>query len=324
MAVLVAVVVVGTVGYMAFGFGLLDAVYQTVTTVTTVGFREVEPFGRAEKIFTVVLIVAGVGTALYTFTSFVEIGIEGHFGALVGRRRMDRKIAAMRDHVIVCGIGRVGRAIARELFEAGRHVVVVDQDEIRLQDFARECPHDIPVVVGDATSDAVLRTAGIERAHSLVAALAADADNLFITLSGRDLRPDLFIVARAREEGSVGKLERAGANRVVNPQELGAQRMAAFIVRPYVAEFVDVVMHERDREFRLQELSVGASSPIAGSTLRGLDVRETTGAMVFAVRGVNGSYITNPGPETCIEAGSVLIAIGTEASLEHLATLVGP
>ncbi len=320
--VLVTVVVAGTIGYIAFGFTVLDAIYQTVTTITTVGFREVRPFGEAEKVFTVALIVIGVGTALYTFTSIVEVGIEGHFGALVGRRRMDRKIAAMRGHVIVCGVGRVGRAIARQIAESGTSVVVVDQDEARLQEFVRECLFEIPVVVGDATLDAVLRQAGIEHAGSIVAALAADADNLFITLSARDLRPDLFIVARAREEGSVGKLERAGANRVVNPQELGAQRMAAFIVRPHVAEFVDVVMHDREHEFRLHEIAVGERSPVVGATLQALNLREITGAMIFAIREADGTFVTNPGPDSAIGAGAVLIAIGTDDSFEQLDRLV--
>lgn len=231
---------------------------------------------------------------------------------------MDRKIAAMRGHVIVCGVGRVGRAIARQLAEAGQAVVVVDQDEARLGDFVRECPFDIPVVLGDATLDAVLRQAGIERSGSIVAALAADADNLFITLSARDLRPDLFIVARAREEGSVGKLERAGADRVVNPQELGAQRMAAFIVRPHVAEFVDVVMHDREHEFRLHEIAVKPDSPVVGGTLQTLNLREKTGAMIFAIREADGTFVTNPGPDSAVGPGAVLIAIGTEESLDRL------
>jgi voltage-gated potassium channel len=226
---LLLVLVVGTLGYVLLGFTVLDAVYQTVTTVATVGFREVEEFGNAEKIFTVALIGVGVGTVIYTFTMVVEMAVEGHLGALLGRRRMDRRIASLHDHVVVCGLGRVGRAIARDMIDAGRTVVVVDQDEARIA-WIVDAEPEVIHVLGDATHDATLRSAGIERASALVAALADDAENLFVTLSGRALRPELFIVTRAREEESVAKLQRAGANQVVNPQELGARQMASFIL----------------------------------------------------------------------------------------------
>jgi voltage-gated potassium channel len=226
---LVAVVVAGTVGYVLLGFSVLDALYQTVTTVATVGFREVEEFGNAEKVFTLVLITVGVGTVIYTFTMVVEMAVEGHLGALLGRTRMDRRIASLHDHVVVCGLGRVGRAIARDMLDAGRTVVVVDHDEARIAATVEVAP-EVLHVLGDATHDATLHAAGIERAGALVAALADDAENLFVTLSGRALRPELFIVTRAREEESVAKLQRAGADQVVNPQELGARQMATSIL----------------------------------------------------------------------------------------------
>jgi voltage-gated potassium channel len=226
---LLVVVIAGTVGYTLLGFTVLDALYQTVTTVATVGFREVQEFGPGEKVFTIVLITVGVGTVIYTFTMVVEMAVEGHLGALVGRTRMDRRIASLQDHVVVCGLGRVGRAITRDMLEVGRTVVVVDHDEGRIAAMAESAP-EVLYVVGDATHDATLRAAGIERAGALVAALADDAENLFVTLSGRALRPQLFIVTRAREEESVAKLQRAGADQVVNPQELGARQMAALIL----------------------------------------------------------------------------------------------
>jgi len=316
------VLIVGTAGYTVMGMSVVDAVYQTVTTVTTVGFRELRPFGTAEQVFTIAVIVVGVGTALYTFTLVVEMIVEGHVGALVWSRRMERNINALHGHVIVCGLGRVGRAIARELVESGRDVVVIDHDDVRLDEFVAASVPDVPIVHGDATLDVVLRAAGIERASSLVAALAADADNLFVTLSGRALCPGLFIVARARQEESVSKLERAGADRVVNPQELGAQRMASFIVRPNVAEFVDVVMHDQARQLRLQEVLVPAESPIAGSTIADLAAQERTGAMVFATRAADGAFVTNPPADAVIVPGVVLIAIGTADNLAGLAALV--
>lgn len=310
------VLVIGTLGYMGFGLGFVDALYQTVTTVTTVGFRELKEFDTGEQLFTIALLVLGVGAALYTITLLVETLVAGPAAELLARRRRDRRIGAMNDHTIVCGIGRVGRAIARELTEAGHEVVVVDSRSERLDDL----PYT--AVLGDATLDTTLHAAGISRARALVAALATDADNLFVTLSGRSLRPDLFIVARAREEESVSKLERAGADRVVNPQELGAQRMASFVAQPNVADYVDIVMHEHDRTFRLQELEVPTGSPVEGLSLGAVDVRSSTGAMVFAIRSPEGSFVTNPDPALLLAAGQVLIAIGNDSHLEALATMI--
>lgn len=315
-AAFVLVLVVGTAGYMGFGLGFVDALYQTVTTVTTVGFRELKDFGAGEQLFTIALIVLGVGAALYTITLLVETMVDGPAAELLARRRRDRRIASMKGHTIVCGIGRVGRAIARELSEAGHEVVIVDALAERLADLPYTAVH------GDATLDSTLRTAGIMQARALVAALETDADNLFVTLSGRSLRNDLFIVARAREEESVNKLERAGADRVVNPQELGAQRMASFVAQPNVADYVDIVMHERERTFRLQEVEVPPTSPTKGRSLGDLDLRANTGAMVFAVRSPDGSFVTNPDPSLRLSAGQVLIAIGNDANLDALAALV--
>jgi voltage-gated potassium channel len=312
VAMLAGVFVVGTVGYVILGFSLLDAAYQTVTTVATVGFREVRPLDDAGKVFTIVLILVGVGTALYTFSVVLETLFEGHLRELFGRRRMERQIDAMHAHVIVCGWGRVGRAIGEELQAANADLVIVDRDPTRVAETVS------PAVVGDATEDRVLERAGLERARALIAALDSDAGNLFVTLSARSLRPDLFIVARARVEETEEKLRRAGADRVVNPQSIGGARIAAFILQPHVTEFLDVVMHDRGLEFRLEEMLVPQGSPIAGISIRDAHLRDRTGALVLALRDEDGRFNTNPSPDTCIQAGQVLIAIGTPAELEAL------
>ena len=310
---LVAVVVgVGTAGYALLGMAPLDALYQTVTTITTVGFREVEPFGAAEQWFTIAVIIGGVGTVLYTFTLAVQMVVEGQLGEYVGRRRMDRRIASMDGHVIVCGWGRVGRAVAHDVHASGRDVVVVDVDPGRVVDIP------FPTVVADATLDDTLRAAGITRAGTLVAALSGDAENLFVTLSGRALNPALFIVARARQDDSLAKLAQAGADRVVNPQELGAARMASFIVRPHVAEYVDVVMHERSLEFQMQELVVAPGSPLAGQTLRSAQLRERANVLVLALRRADGTFVNNPDPDLVLEPGHVLIAVGAADDLRRI------
>jgi voltage-gated potassium channel len=312
LVMLAAVFVIGILGYVLLGFSLLDAAYQTVTTVATVGFREVQPLDDAGKVFTIVLILVGVGTALYTFSVVLETLFEGHLRELFGRRRMEREIDAMDGHVIVCGWGRVGRAIGEELMAARADLVIVDLDSTRVSET------QLPAVVGDATEDRVLERAGLARARALVAALDGDAANLFVTLSARSLRPDLFIVARARVEETEEKLRRAGADRVVNPQSIGGARIAAFILQPHVTEFLDVVMHDRGLEFRLEEMLVPAGSSIAGSSIRDAHLRDRTGALVLALRDEDGSFNTNPSPDTRILAGQVLIAIGTPTELEAL------
>lgn len=318
LAALAGIVVAGTVGYVILGFSLLDALYQTVTTVTTVGFREVEPLTATGQVFTIVVILVGVGTALYTFTLLIEAVIEGQLQDLLGRRRMERQITRMSGHVIVCGWGRVGRSIAEYVSGAGQGVVVVDKDPDRIA----TVPH--PAVLGDATDDKVLRDAGIERARVLVTALTTDADNLFVTLSGRSMRRDLFIVARARVETSEDKLAQAGADRVVNPQSIGGKRMAAFVLQPHVAEFLDVVMHDGTLEFRLEEVAVPDGSPLAGASLRDAHIRDHTGALILAMRDEAGRFTTNPVPETVLRAGQILIAIGTETQLAALAAAARP
>jgi voltage-gated potassium channel len=267
-------------------------------------------------VLTIVLIVLGVGTALYAFGALIEALVEGRLSQAVRRRRMERDIAAMRGHVIVCGWGRVGRTVADYVAGYGSDVVVVERDEERLAGVG------IPCILGDATADAILRDAGIERAHALVAALADDADNLFVTLTARGLNPDLFIVSRARVASTEKKLLQAGANRVVNPQQIGGARMAAFTNQPHVAEFLDVVMHDGSLEFRLEELRVPSGSPVAGETLRGAQLRDRTGALVLALRDQHGSFRTNPEPDVVIDPETVLIAIGTEPQLDALGRLV--
>ena len=305
---------------MAFGFPFLDALYQTVTTVTTVGFREVQPLSTGARVFTMALILGGVGTALYSFTLVLEAVVEGQLQEVLGRRRMDRQIARMDGHVIVCGFGRVGRNLARYVTGAGQDIVVIEQDPVR----AAAAEGSVHVVRGDATSDEVLKEAGIERAGVFVTALNTDADNLFVTLTARSLRKDLFIVARARAETSEAKLTQAGADRVVNPQGIGGARMAAFVLQPHVAEFLDVVMHDGSLEFRLEEVALPEGSPLAGKSLREAHIRDLTGALILALRETGGEFTMNPPPETVLCAGQILISIGTEAQLKALAAATKP
>lgn len=311
------VLLAGTVGYRLFGFGVLDALYQTVTTVTTVGFREVEPLSAGGKVFTIVLILLGVGTALYAFGVVLESLASGDLRALRKRKVMDRKIAALHDHIVVCGWGRVGKAIVRNVVADGQVVVVIDQDADRLTDI----PH--MHVIGDATDDSVLREAGVDRAAALIAAIDTDAENLYVTLSGRALRAELFIIARARDEASESKLRRAGADRVVNPQAIGGARMAAFVSQPHVSEFLDVIVHDGNIEFRMEEFEIHRGSTLVGRSLQDAAIQERTGALLLALREGDGTFVTKPAPTTTLAAGQVLIVIGTAAELADLSALLG-
>ena len=313
LAALAMVLVVGTVGYLMLGFHVLDALFQTISTVTTLGFNPPHQLSTSGKAFTIFLILVGVGTALYTFSAAFELLVEGHMRSLIRRHKMDRQIARMQHHVIVCGWGRVGSEVARFLTNAGKEVVVVDRDLERLN----QVP--FPTVHGDVADDDVLLLAGIERADTLVAALDTDADNLYLTVAGKSMRSDLQIIARARSESSERKLTRAGADRVVNPQQLGGDRMASFVTQPHVVDFVDVVMHDGSLRFRLGELLISPESSLAGKTLRSAHLRDQTGAMVLAIRRPDGSFITNPTPEDSLDAGDVLISVGTEEQLRALA-----
>lgn len=308
---LLGVIAAGTAGYLALGLGFEDALYQTVITVTTVGFREVRDFDSADRAFTMVLIVVGVGTVLYTFSLLLETLVEGHLRDLVGRRRVEKDLARSSGHTIVCGWGRVGRSVAAALQRSGQQLVVLDLDSARLAD----CPH--PYLVGDVTDDRVLERAGVRRARVLVASLSSDADSLYTVLSARALAPDLVIIARARTEAAEAKFVRAGATRVVNPQRIGGDRIAAAALQPHVVDFLDVVMHDRGLEFRLEEVLVEDGSPLAGTTFEASRAM-VGGAIVLALRSPGGGFLTNPPAHTYVRPGDVAIVVGTPDQIDGL------
>jgi len=311
------ILVFGTIGYAAFGYGLLDALFQTVDTVTTVGFGEIHPFTQGEKVFTIFLILLGAGMVAYALSVLIEFFVEGYLGGAFRRRRMEQNIRSMQGHVIICGWGRVGAAIARFLRANSADLVVADSSAERLATVTG------PYVVGDATDEDVLRAAGIDRAGTLITALNADADNLYVTLTGRSMRPDLFIVSRAATRSAVAKLRQAGADRVVNPQDLGGARMAAMATQPHVADFLELAMHDGSLEFRLEEVEVPEGSPLAGQTLSSARIHDLTGTLVLAMREPGSAFRTNPSPTAEIIPGEVMIVIGDAEQVAKLRDLVG-
>lgn len=309
---MLVVVAASTVGYELLGLSLLDALYQTVITVFAVGFGEVGDVDVPFKIFTIGVVLVGTGTVFFTLTMALDSIVEGRLSDEMRRRRMQQRVDRLQGHVIVCGLGQVGAALVQELRRGGQTVVAVDLSVEPLQMVG------LQTVRGDATHDEVLVQAGVSRAATLVVAMDTDAANLYVTLSARSINPELFIVARANEANAEPKLRQAGADRVVNPHQISGTRMAALVTQPHVADFLDVVMHDRELEVRLAEIVLGDRSPFIGRTLGECAVRERSGSTVVAIRRGDGSFDTNPDPQATLHREDVVIALGTE---EHLASL---
>ncbi len=306
--------VYGTVGYVVLeGFGVLDAVYMTVTTLTTVGFGEIEPLDPAGRLFTLSLIGIGFTASFTLLAVLTSLVVSGQLGRSLARRGMRHRIEALRDHYVVCAFGRVGRAAVEELVAQGADVVVVEVDAALEPDMVEA---GVLYILDDPTQEDVLEQAGIERARGLLCAVDSDASNVYITLLARARNPDLFIIGRASSPESVEALTRAGANRVVSPYRLSGTRMAALAFRPAMLEFVDMVTVAPD--LRIEELVVGERSPIAGTT-----VRETAGpydgVMILAVRSPDGALLVPPRADTNLSAGDLLIVVGPMAALGKLA-----
>ncbi|MGI9621786.1 MAG: potassium channel family protein [Acidimicrobiales bacterium] len=313
LTILVAVLAVGTIGYLILGLSLIDAIYQTVITVSTVGFREVGAVDNQYKAFTILLVMFGAGSVLYTIGVLLETLVEGRLSAEVGRRRMERDIEELEGHIVVCGWGQVGQAISATLEEEGKDIVVVDRrEDVSLQ------PH--LHLVGDATDDGLLARAGVANAAALVAALDSAADNVYVTLSARALNSSLFIVARATSKGAEPTLYRAGADRVVNPHQLGGAHMAALVTQPNVAEFLDIAMHDRELAVTIIEVTIPHDSSLVD---RPLAEAELGGATVLALRERTGRFVHHPDLSMRPKEGDVLIALGTESDHSNLRRAVG-
>lgn len=311
----IIVVAIGVIGYKLIeGWTLLDSLYMTVITLATVGYREVHPLSTGGMVFTIVLIVIGVGTIFYALTTVVQYIIEGNLANILGRRRMKEKIAKLKGHIIVCGYGRVGREVARVFQEERIPFVVIDHNS---EAIAKAAVDGYLHLVGNATNDDILKEAGILQARGLVAATGSDADNVFITLSARELRPDLFITARAGAPESEAKLKRAGADRTIYPHVLGGRRLAMLALRPLVVDFVDTALGSRGQELVLENIGVGPGSPVAGKTVR--EGRSCcSGAVILAVKKKGGVLLTSFSDDTQLELGDELVVVGNREQLRSL------
>ena len=315
---------IGTGGYMAVQhYRPLDALYMTVITLSTVGYETVGHFTDAGKVFSICLILGGIGTAAWVFTTVIEVFVSEQTMRILRRRRMDRRIDALAGHYIVCGFGRIGQQIAQMYTQERVPFVVIEQDESRLV-MLRE--GNIAHVEGDAADDAALSQAGIARARALIAVTPTDAVNTFIVLSARGLRPDLSIVARADSTQNEAKLYRAGATKVVSPHNLGGRWMGITALNPAVTEFIEAMTEVDHSQFVLHEFTVDGESAFIGETFGEAALKPKTGALVVAIRqGANQHrFVPNPADDLRLSEGDILIAIGSMPQLNALARLVRP
>ncbi len=314
--ILIFVVLVGIVGYIAIEkWTFLESIYMVITTIFTVGFSEVRPLSQAGKIFTMFIIVGGVGSAIYAAGQAVEIIVEGEMTGYRKRKRMHKRIKEMKQHYIICGFGRVGHQVAQAFEDSHVPYVVIDSKKETLEELELK---SIPGIMGDATSDNALLEAGILSAKGLIACSDSDVANVYVTLSARVINPKLNIVARAGFKDTEKKLIMAGANRVISPYFISGVRMAALATRPVASDFLDLVTHSGQVDFNLYELAVPDGSPLIGKTIAEADIRSRSGALILAIKKHDGSFDLQPKPASTIEKDNVLVVIGT---LEQFASL---
>jgi voltage-gated potassium channel len=319
LAVPVLLIVAGTLGYhLIEGWSFDDALYMTVITIATVGYREVHELSGAGRVFTMALVLGGAFTLLYAAMEVIRVVVSGELRDTLGRQRMERSLAEFKDHRIVCGLGRLGRLVCQEFSAQALPFVVVDRQSELVDGF--DMPHGI-AVQGDATSDEVLRNAGVEHARALVTVAASDADNLFITMSARLLNEKLYIVARAEEEGAAAKLRRAGANRVVSPYVIGGQRVALAVLRPSVVDFIELATRSEHLDLQIEEVAIAPDGRFAGQSVKDSGIRYDLGIIIVAIKKPDGTMVFNPASQVVIEGRDVLITLGDRKSLDRLATL---
>ena len=318
-AILVTVAI-GTAGFVFIaGYPPFDAFYMTLTTMTTVGYGEIHPLGHAGRVFNSFLIVFGVTTIFIAIGAMTQTIIEQEFGEVIGKRRKKRMIDKLKDHYIVCGFGRVGRGAAAELQHAHVPFVVVDMNPDRVE---MAINAGMLAVVADSTHDETLRQLGIDRARGLVAALATDADNLFVLLSAKGLNHKIYVAARAAEESAEEKMRRAGADAVFAPYSITGHRLAQSLLRPHVVQFLDFTTQNIGMDVSIEQVRISENSEVVSKTIKDMQLSRDLGVIVMAVRKNDGKMLFNPPAETAVHGGDYLIVMGPLQKLRALESLV--
>jgi len=302
----IIVLLSGTAGYYFIeGWKVFDSLYMTVITLSTVGFHEVEPLSKAGKAFTIGLIFFSLGVVAFAVNYGLKAIFEGEIQDVFGRRKLKKALESLQNHYIVCGYGRMGKVICKELKHKGIQSVIVEKEPRDL-----DVDDDVMIVYGDATRDDLLKSVGIERAKGLISVLDSDAQNLYVVLSARGLNKKLFIVARANEEGADYKLTRAGADKVVSPYHIGGIRIAHTILKPTVVDFLELTAKAGNMEIQIEEVVVEEASGLAGKTIKDADIRAKNWVVIVALKKKNGKILFNPRAHTMIEVGDKVAVIG--------------
>jgi voltage-gated potassium channel len=318
--VLLMLVSVGTSGFMVIErWRFLDALYMTVITLGTVGFKEIHDLSDHGKMFTMLLIVVGVSVLGYIVGSLAQIMFEGQIQRIMGRKRVEKMIDALKGHYIICGFGRIGSLICKEFKANDLKFVIVEKSIETIEKLDEE---GYLHMRGDATLDETLLKAGIKRATGLISVVTSDTENVYITLTARGLNPDLYILARSGEEGSDIKLKRAGANKVVSPYIIGGSRMAQSVLRPNVVDFIEIATGSEHMDLQMEEISIPDHSAFAGETLVSSGFRKEIGVIIVGIKKSHGKMVFNPHSQAKIEGGDTLIVLGEPISIAKLEDLV--
>jgi voltage-gated potassium channel len=318
---LAAVVVFGTAGYMVIeGWGFLDALYMTVISITTVGYKEVHPLSRQGELLTMVVLTVGVATVLYTFSFVMADVVEGDLQHRWARRRRERMLDELNNHFIVCGFGRMGQIIAREFARQRVLFVLIERDPERVQAAVES---GYLGVEADASSEQVLRRVRIDRARGFIAAVSTDAENVYAVLTARLLRPDLFIIGRAETDDAKAKLVRAGADRVLSPYQIGGLQLAQTALRPAVVDFVQIATSSDNLELNMEQVRIAEGSPLCGRTLVEANLRQRFGVIVVGIQHADGRMEFNPPADATMNAGDFLVVLGRADTLRELEDVAG-
>jgi voltage-gated potassium channel len=316
---LISELVLATLGYvMLEGYSLGDAIYMVVITISTVGFTEVQPLSSSGRLFTAILIALNIGIFAYLLAVFTYYIIEGEIFKRMHVNQIEQRIGGLRDHIILCGYGKYGKEIAANLSLHHTPFVVIENDPEKIERIQQN-DTDLLYLEGDATNDEMLEKAGVVHAHGLITALSDDSDNLFIVLSSRQLNPSLTIISRAIKDHTQAKLMKAGANHVVNPENIGGFYMATLVNKPGAVEFFSFIINEYHSDISFEELNYKDLPPeYQGHPIRDLDMRRQTGANIIGYRTSEGRYLVNPGPDIVLAPGTSFIVLGSEEQLEKL------
>jgi len=316
LIMLAGIITMGTCGYYFFeNMPLFDAFYMTIITISTVGFSEIRPLSMLGRTITVVIIILGISVGTYTAGIIVQWLVGGELQKIFGRRKLQKQIANLKNHFIICGFGRIGHIICQELYEEKIEFVVIEQDPAAIADMQTAKYLFLEM---DATSEEALMAAGIMTAKGLVTAVNSDANNVFITLTAKGLRPDIFVLARSSEEKNEGKLIKAGATRVVSPYMIGARRMAHVLKRPTVVDFIDIATLGNQLGLIMEEAKIDTKSRFIGKNLIDSHIRQDFGVIIVAIKKLSGKMIFNPVPTETLEAGDVIVVIGKKDDLKRM------